>query len=86
MRSSARADELGYVACGDDAANPLFHVVDERHHRNRSLINTTNKDLPAWGRVLHDGDLAVAIVDGVLARGRLLRLDGPSIPDPPPRH
>jgi hypothetical protein len=32
-----------------------------------------------WGRVLHDEDLALAIIDRVLERGRLLRLDGPSV-------
>jgi hypothetical protein len=43
------------------------------------MIFTTNKSLKAWGRVLHDDDLAQAIVDRVLERGRLIRLDGPSI-------
>ena len=32
-----------------------------------------------WGRVLHDEDLALAIVDRILERGRLLSLDGPSM-------
>ena len=39
----------------------------------------TNKPLKAWGRVLHDEDLAQAIIDRVLECGRLLRLDGPSV-------
>ena len=43
------------------------------------MIFTTNKSLKAWGRVLHDEDLAQAIIDRVLERGRLLRLDGPSV-------
>ncbi len=43
------------------------------------MIFTTNKSLKAWGRVLHDYDLAQAILDRVLERGRLLRLDGPSV-------
>jgi IstB-like ATP binding protein len=43
------------------------------------MIFTTNKSLKAWGRVLHDDDLAQAIIDRVLERGRLLRLDGPSV-------
>ena len=57
----------------------LFHVVNERHRRRRSMVFTTNKSLKAWGRVLHDDDLAQAIIDRVLERGRLIRLDGPSI-------
>jgi DNA replication protein DnaC len=72
-------DEVGYLAYGTDAANMLFHVVNDRHKHKRSMIFTTNKSIDAWGRVLHDEDLAQAIVDRVLERGRLLKLDGPSI-------
>ena len=72
-------DEVGYLAYGPDAANVLFHVVNERHLRGRAMIFTTNKPLDAWGRVLHDADLAAAIVDRILERGRLLKLDGPSV-------
>jgi DNA replication protein DnaC len=72
-------DEVGYLTYGTDAANMLFHVVNDRHKRKRSMIFTTNKSTNAWGRVLHDEDLAQAIVDRVLERGRLLTLDGPSI-------
>lgn len=72
-------DEVGYLTYGSDAANMLFHVVNDRHRRRRSMIFTTNKALDAWGQVLHDPDLAHAIVDRVLERGRLLKLDGPSI-------
>lgn len=72
-------DEVGYLTYGTDAANMLFHVVNERHRRHRSMVFTTNKSLKAWGSVLHDDDLAQAIIDRVLERGRLLRLDGPSV-------
>ncbi len=62
-----------------DAANMLFHVVNDRHRKKRTMIFTTNKPLTGWGRVLHDEDLAHAIVDRILERGRLLTLDGPSM-------
>ena len=71
-------DEVGYLGYGDDAANVLYHVVNDRHIRRRSMIFTTNKHPKNWGHVLHDNDLAEAIVDRILERGRLLRLDGPS--------
>ena len=71
-------DEVGYLTYGTEAANVLFHVVNERHLKKRPMIFTTNKSLRSWGRVLHDEDLAQAIVDRVLERGRLLELDGPS--------
>jgi DNA replication protein DnaC len=72
-------DEVGYLTYGTDAANMLFHVVNDRHRKKRAMIFTTNKLLTAWGRVLHDEDLAHAIVDRVLERGRMLTLDGPSM-------
>lgn len=72
-------DEVGYLTYGTDAANILFHVVNERHRRKKAMIFTTNKALKAWGKVLHDEDLAAAITDRVLERGRLLKLDGPSM-------
>lgn len=72
-------DEVGYLTYGTDAANMLFHVVNDRHRKKRAMIFTTNKPLSAWGRVLHDEDLAHAIVDRILERGRVLTLDGPSL-------
>ena len=72
-------DEVGYLTYGPDAANVLFHVVNDRHLRRRAMVFTTNKPMSAWGRVLHDPDLAAAIIDRILERGRLLQLDGPSV-------
>jgi DNA replication protein DnaC len=71
-------DEVGYLSYGPDAANVLYHVVNDRHLRKRPMIFTTNKSLRQWGRVLHDPDLASAILDRVLERGRLIKMDGPS--------
>ena len=72
-------DEVGYLTYGTDAANMLFHVVNDRHRKKRAMIFTTNKPLTGWGRVLHDDDLAHAIIDRILERGRILMLDGPSM-------
>lgn len=69
-------DEVGYLSYGPDAANVLFHVVNVRHLKKRPMIFTTNKPLNQWGKVLHDEDLAAAILDRILERGRLLELDG----------
>lgn len=70
-------DEVGYLSYGQDAANVLFHVVNDRHLRKKPMIFTTNKPLNEWGKVLHEEDLAAAI-DRILERGRLIHLDGPS--------
>ncbi|HEX2714685.1 MAG TPA: IS21-like element helper ATPase IstB [Candidatus Acidoferrales bacterium] len=71
-------DEVGYLSYGSDAANVLFHVVNHRYLKKRPMIFTTNKPLRAWGKVLHDEDLAAAILDRVLERGRFIHLDGAS--------
>ncbi|MCY4375909.1 MAG: ATP-binding protein [Spirochaetaceae bacterium] len=71
------------LSYGPDAANVLFQIVNERHQRGRPILFTTNKPLlTAWGEVLHDHDLAEAIVDRVLEDARLLLLDVPSYRSP----
>lgn len=62
-------DELGYQSYAPDAANVLYRVVNDRYLRQRPMIFTTNKPLAALGQLLHDGDLAEAILDRVLERG-----------------
>src|SRR5207244_8310993 len=69
-------DEVGYLTYGTDAANMLFHVVNDRHRKKRAMIFTTNKSVTTWGRVLHDENIAHDIVDRYLARGLVLTLVG----------
>jgi DNA replication protein DnaC len=71
-------DELGYQSYAADAANVLFRVVSIRHLRRRSTLVTTNKPLAALGQVLHDADLAEAILDRLLERGTHFVLRGRS--------
>jgi DNA replication protein DnaC len=71
-------DEVGYLSYSSDAANVLFHVVNDRYTRRKAMVFTTNKALRDWGRVLHDADLAHVILDRVLERGRHIKLDGRS--------
>ena len=61
-----------------DAANVLFQVVNHRYLHKKPMLFTANKPLSQWGRVLHDPDLAEAIIDRVLERGRFIQLRGPS--------
>jgi len=71
-------DELGYQSYAADAANVLFRVVSLRHLKHRSTIVTTNKPLASLGQVLHDADLAEAILDRLLERGTHFVLRGRS--------
>lgn len=71
-------DELGYLSHAPDAANVLYRVVNERYLAHRPMLLTTNKPLAALGEVLHDGDLAEAILDRLLERGTHFAMRGRS--------
>ena len=71
-------DEMGYLGYGPGAADVLFQVVDQRYLKRKPMLFTTNKPLHHWGRVLHDEELARAIIDRTLHHGEYLKLAGPS--------
>jgi DNA replication protein DnaC len=71
-------DEMGYLGYGPAAADVLFQVVDQRYLKGKPILFTTNKPLNQWGRVLHDEELARAIIDRTLHYGEYLMLSGPS--------
>lgn len=75
-------DELGYLTYGSDAANFLFQVVDQRYLARRPVLIALNKEPSEWGRVLHDADLAEAIIYRLPERGEILRLAGKSYRQP----
>ena len=71
-------DELGYLAHAATAANVLYGVIDGRYLERRPVLITTNKPLSQWGSVLHDPQLAEAIIDRLLERGTHIELNGRS--------
>lgn len=71
-------DEIGYLSHAADAANVLYRLVNDRYLRSKPILVTTNKPLAAWGQVLHDGDLAEAILDRLLERGVHFEMRGRS--------
>jgi DNA replication protein DnaC len=71
-------DEMGYLGYGPDAADILFQIVNQRYQKGKPILFTTNKALSRWGRVLHDEELALAILDRTLHHGEHLKLSGPS--------
>ena len=56
----------------------LYRVINERYLQRRPILLTTNKPLAALGEVVHDGDLAEAILDRLLERGAHFALRGRS--------
>jgi len=71
-------DEVGYLHHANSAANVLYGLVDARHQQHRPMLFTTNKPTVQWGDVLHDHQLAEAILDRVLERGVLIEMRGRS--------
>jgi DNA replication protein DnaC len=71
-------DEVGYLQHADAAANVLYGVIDQRCLRKRPIVLTTNKKLRQWGDVLHDPQLAEALLDRILERGQHIALGGKS--------
>jgi len=71
-------DEVGYLLHADSAANVLYGVVDQRCLRHKPIVLTTNKELRQWGEVLHDPQLAEALLDRILERGQHIALGGKS--------
>jgi len=71
-------DELGYLSYAQDAANNLFQVIDRRYLARKPVLITSNKEPGSWGDVLHDADLAEAIVDRLMEYGEVIRLKGKS--------
>jgi len=71
-------DEVGYLHHAQSAANVLYGVIDQRCLRRRPIVLTTNKKLRQWGEVLHDPQLAEALLDRLLERGHHLALGGKS--------
>lgn len=77
MRTCSPSTSSG-ISRAPDAANVLYQVVNERYLKHRPMLLTTNKPLAASGDVLHDGDLAEAILDRLLERGAHFALRGRS--------
>ncbi len=53
-------------------------TIELRAQLSRTLRSVGEGETNQWGKVLHDEDLAAAILDRVLERGRLIHLEGPS--------
>jgi len=69
-----KAIQNGYDARFTTAAQ----MLNELHLKRRPIVITSNKEPESWGIVLHDPDLAEAIVDRLQEHGEIIRLKGKS--------
>lgn len=70
-------DEVGYLSYDSRAADLLFEVVTRRHER-RSIILTTNKPFAEWNEVFPNSSSVTALVDRLLHRAEIVKIEGDS--------
>ncbi len=70
-------DEVGYLSYDTRHADLLFDVVSRRAQQ-RSTIVTTNKPFAEWNQVFPNAGCVVALVDRLVHKAEIVRIDGDS--------
>jgi len=70
-------DEFGYLPIAPQVGPAIYELVAGRYER-RATVVTSNKSLAAWGEVVGDTALTMAITDRLLHHGEVFYLRGPS--------
>jgi len=72
-------DEVGYLSCGNRHADLLFEVVTRRYTEgDKPTLVTTNKAFAAWSEVFPNATCVVTLVDRLVHRSEIVRIDGES--------
>jgi DNA replication protein DnaC len=71
-------DEVGYLAYDSRYADLLFEVVTRRYQLRRPVVVTTNKAFKEWSQVFPNATSVVALVDRLVHRSEILKIDGES--------
>ena len=70
-------DEIGYLPIERQGANLFFQLISQRYERG-PMILTSNQSFGAWGEVLGDRVIAIAILDRVLHHAVTVNIRGNS--------
>lgn len=71
-------DEVGYLSYDSRHADLLFEVINRRADPPKSTIVTTNRIFKEWGQVFPNATCVVALVDRLLQRSEVVKIDGES--------
>jgi DNA replication protein DnaC len=71
-------DEVGYLSYGNRHADLLFEVVTRRYAAGRPIVITTNKPFGEWNDVFPSAACVVTLVDRLVHRSEILKVDGDS--------
>jgi DNA replication protein DnaC len=70
-------DEIGYATITREQANRFFCFISDAYEK-RSIIFTTNKEIPEWVEMMGDPVLTTAMMDRILHHSRCFSLKGES--------
>ncbi len=70
-------DEVGYLSYSDRHADLLFELVSRRY-LTKSTVVTTNKMFAEWNQVFPNAACVVSLVDRLVHRAEVVRIDGES--------
>lgn len=70
-------DEVGYLSYSNRHADLLFELVSRRY-QNKSTVVTTNRAFADWGEVFPNAACVVSLIDRLMHRAEVVRIDGQS--------
>lgn len=70
-------DEVGYLSHDSRYGDLLFEVVSRRHE-SKSIVLTTNKPFSEWTDVFPEASCVTALVDRLVHRAEIIKVDGES--------
>ncbi|MEQ9317826.1 MAG: IS21-like element helper ATPase IstB [Polyangiaceae bacterium] len=77
-------DDLGLKPLADDEPLDLYEIIRLRYQRSATIV-TSNRDVEELGVLFGDPLLASAAMDRLLHDAHVLRLEGDSFRNPPPK-
>ena len=70
-------DEVGYLSYSNRHADLLFELVSRRY-QHKSTVITTNRAFAEWGEVFPNAACVVSLVDRLMHRAEVVRIEGNS--------
>jgi len=70
-------DEVGYLSYSNRHADLLFELISRRY-QHKSTVVTTNRAFAEWGEVFPNAACVVSLIDRLMHRAEVIRIDGDS--------
>lgn len=70
-------DEVGYLSYSNRHADLLFELISRRY-QHKSTVVTTNRAFADWGEMFPNAACVVSLVDRLMHRAEVVRIEGPS--------